>query len=42
LLTKVKGQTVAVKQLKRAKWVTPLLCFTQGEVELPGSAVNGV
>jgi hypothetical protein len=42
LIHKVKGQATEVKYLKRALWVTAMLCFTKGNVDIPGNKVGGV
>ena len=42
LLSKVRGQAVEVARLKQAKWVTPILCFTRAEVQIPKNNVNRV
>ncbi|ERT07067.1 nuclease-related domain protein [Lyngbya aestuarii BL J] len=42
LLSKVRGQAAEVRQLKQAKWVTPLLCFTQAQVKIDQNNINGV
>lgn len=42
LIYKVKGQAKEVKSLKSARWVTALLCFTKGDVEIPDNKVSSV
>ncbi|MGF1673356.1 MAG: NERD domain-containing protein [Rivularia sp. (in: cyanobacteria)] len=42
LIDKVKGQARQVKRLKNASWVTAMLCFTRGGVDISESEVNGV
>lgn len=42
LISKVKGQAKEVKSLKSASWVTPILCFTQGNVEITNNEARGV
>lgn len=42
LITKVKGQVKEVRSLKGARWVTPMLCFTKGDVDIPSNEVAGV
>ncbi len=42
LIHKVKGQAKQVKRLKGATWVTAMLCFTRGGVDISDSEVNGV
>lgn len=42
LIYKVKGQAKEVKSLKGARRVTALLCFTKGDVDIPGNKVGGV
>ncbi len=42
LIDKVKGQATEVKHLKSARWVTALLCFTRGNVDIPTNEVGGV
>jgi len=42
LIDKVKGQAKEVKSLKGARWVTALLCFTKGDVDISGNEVGGV
>jgi Nuclease-related domain len=42
LISKVKGQATEVKHLKGAEWVTALLCFTKGSVNIPSNDINGV
>ena len=42
LLRKVKGQAKEVRNLKRVRWVTPILCFTRGDIDIPCNVVNGV
>lgn len=42
LIEKVKGQAKEVKTLKGARWVTVLLCFTKGDVDISGNEVGGV
>jgi hypothetical protein len=42
LIGKVKGQASEVKSLKNARWVTGMLCFTRGDVKIPGNNADGV
>jgi hypothetical protein len=42
LIGKVKGQAAEVKHLKSARWVTALLCFTKGNLDIPSNKVGGV
>ncbi|MBV6626718.1 MAG: NERD domain-containing protein [Rivularia sp. (in: Bacteria)] len=42
LLYKVKGQAKEVRLLKGIKWVTAMLCFTRGGVDISNNEVNGV
>ncbi|NDJ25513.1 hypothetical protein GS682_28510 [Nostoc sp. B(2019)] len=42
LIGKVKGQATEVKHLKSARWVTALLCFTKGNVDIPRNEVSGI
>jgi hypothetical protein len=42
LISKVKGQASEVRSLKDARWVTGLLCFTGGDVNIPGNNAGGV
>jgi len=42
LIEKVKGQAKEVRRLKGARWVTALLCFTKGNVDIPGNDADGV
>ena len=42
LIEKVKGQAKEVKILKGARWVTALLCFTKGDVDISGNEADGV
>ena len=42
LLRKVKGQAKEVRNLKRVRWVTPILCFTRGDIDIPCNVVSGV
>ncbi|RCJ25385.1 hypothetical protein A6S26_16515 [Nostoc sp. ATCC 43529] len=42
LISKVKGQATEVKHLKNVRWVTALLCFTKGDVDIPSNQVGGV
>ncbi|WP_353930844.1 nuclease-related domain-containing protein [Okeanomitos corallinicola TIOX110] len=42
LISKVKGQASEVKSLKNARWVTGMLCFTRGDVDIPGNNAGGV
>jgi hypothetical protein len=42
LIEKVKGQAKEVKSLKGAWWVTAMLCFTKGDVDISGNEVGGV
>ncbi|MEH2160705.1 MAG: nuclease-related domain-containing protein [Nostoc sp.] len=42
LIAKVKGQATEVKHLKSARWVTALLCFTKGNVNISSNQVDGV
>lgn len=39
---KVKKQAAIVGKKKNASWVTPILCFMEGEVEVPESKYDGV
>ncbi len=41
LIHKVKGQAKEVRKLKSIEWVTAILCFTRGGVNIPGSEING-
>ncbi len=41
LIHKVKGQAKEVRKLKCVNWVTAILCFTRGGVNIPGSEING-
>lgn len=39
----IKGQAATIRNLNtNASWVTPLLCFTQGKVDVPGGQVDRV
>lgn len=42
LIAKVKGQAKEVKSLKAARWVTPMLCFTKGDVDISNNEIAGV
>lgn len=42
LISKVKGQASEVRCLKDTRWVTGLLCFTGGDVDIPGNNAGGV
>ena len=42
LIGKIKGQATEVKHLKSARWVTALLCFTKGNIDIPNNEVGGV
>jgi Nuclease-related domain len=42
LISKVKGQAREVRHLKHTEWVTALLCFTKGGVDIPSNEINGV
>jgi hypothetical protein len=42
LIGKVKGQASEVKSLKNARWVIGMLCFTRGDVDIPGNNAGGV
>ncbi len=42
LIAKVKGQAKEVRSVKRAPWVTALLCFSRGDVHIPGNKASGV
>ncbi|MEB3279894.1 MAG: nuclease-related domain-containing protein [Lyngbya sp.] len=42
LLEKVRGQATDVARLKQAKWVIPILCFTQAKVQVSKNNINGV
>lgn len=42
LIHKIKGQAKEVKRLKGASWVTAMLCFTRGGVDIYGSEVSAV
>lgn len=39
---KVKEQARIVCLKKDAPWVTPMLCFTEGKVDIPGVEIDGV
>ena len=41
LIHKVKGQAKEVRVLKSVKWVTAILCFTRGGVDILDSEING-
>ncbi len=41
LIHKVKGQAKQVKRLKGATWVTAMLCFTRGGVDISDNEING-
>lgn len=42
LIKKVKGQAREVRLLKGASWVTAMLCFTRGGVDISDNEVSGV
>ncbi len=42
LISKVKGQAQEVESLKGVRWVTPLLGFTKGDVNIPSNQAGGV
>ena len=42
LIVKVKVQAKEVGSLKGVRWVTPLLCFTKGDVRISTNEVSGV
>ncbi len=42
LIHKVKGQAKEVRLLKSASWVTAILCFTRGGVNIAGDEINDV
>lgn len=42
LIGKVKGQAKEVKSLKGARWVTAMLCFTKGDVDISSNEITGV
>lgn len=42
LIYKLKGQAKEVRSLKGARWVTALLCFTKGDIEIPANKVGSV
>jgi Nuclease-related domain len=42
LIAKVKGQAKEVKSLKATRWVTPMLCFTKGDVDISNNEIAGV
>ncbi len=42
LIPKIKGQAKQVKLLKRASWVTAILCFTRGGVDISSNEINDV
>jgi len=42
LIHKVKGQAKEVRKLKGIDWVTAILCFTRGGVNIPDSELNGI
>lgn len=42
LIHKVKGQAKEVRKLKGVDWVTAILCFTRGGVNIPDSELNGI
>ena len=42
LIHKVKGQAKEVRKLKGVEWVTAILCFTRGGVNIAGDELNGV
>lgn len=42
LIQKLKGQAKEVKRLKDAPWVTGILCFTRGGVNVSGDEAGGV
>ncbi|BAY90137.1 MULTISPECIES: nuclease-related domain-containing protein [unclassified Tolypothrix] len=42
LIGKVKGQAQEVKSIKGARWVTAMLCFTKGDVDISLNEITGV
>ena len=42
LIHKVKGQAKEVRKLKGVNWVTAILCFTRGGVNIIGDELNGI
>lgn len=42
LIHKVKGQAKEVRKLKGVEWVTAILCFTRGGVNISDNELNGV
>ena len=42
LIEKVKGQAKEVRRLKGARWVTALLCFTRGDVDILSNKAGDV
>jgi hypothetical protein len=45
LLKAVKGQAKEIKEKRQLRWITPILCFTQAEIDssiLPEQPVEGV
>ena len=42
LIRKVKGQAKEVRNLKRVGWVSPILCFTTGDIDISCNVVSGV
>ena len=42
LIHKVKGQAKEIRLLKSASWVTAILCFTRGGVNIAGDEINDV
>ena len=42
LIHKVKGQAKEVRKLKGVEWVTAILCFTRGGVNILDSELNGI
>ena len=42
LIKKVKGQAREVRLLKGASWVTAMLCFTRGSVDISEAEMSGV
>lgn len=42
LIAKMKGQVKEVKSLKGARWVTAILCFTNGDVDISHNQAAGI
>jgi hypothetical protein len=42
LIAKVKGQATEIRHLKKARWVTGILCFTRGNVKIRGDKAGGI